>query len=42
MARALLAYQNGLAILWLANPEAFSVKASAAAFADLFLRGVLA
>lgn len=41
MARALLAYQNGLAMLWLANPDAFSVKESAAAFADLFLRGII-
>lgn len=41
-ARALLAYQNGLAMLWLANPDAFSIKESAPAFADLFLSGVLA
>lgn len=41
-ARALLAFQNGLAMLWLANPEAFSIKESAPAFADLFLSGVLA
>jgi len=41
-ARALLAYQNGLAMLWLANPDAFSIKESVPAFADLFLLGVLA
>jgi TetR/AcrR family acrAB operon transcriptional repressor len=42
VARALLAYQNGLAMLWLANPTAFSIKESAPALADLFLRGVVA
>ena len=41
IARALLAYQNGLAMLWLANPGAFSLKESAPALADLFLRGVV-
>ena len=39
-ARALLAYQNGLALLWLANRDAFSIKDSAPAMADLFLHGV--
>ena len=39
-ARAMLAYQNGLAMLWFANPEAFSIKDSAPALADLFVRGL--
>lgn len=40
IARAFLAYQNGLALLWLSNPEAFSIKAQASLFADLFLKGI--
>lgn len=40
-ARALLAYQNGLAMLWLANPDAFSIKADAPALVDVFLRGIV-
>ncbi len=40
-ARALLAYQNGLAILWLANPDAFSIRDSAAELADVFMQGVV-
>jgi AcrR family transcriptional regulator len=39
-ARAMLAYQNGLAMLWISNPEAFSVRESAPALADLFVRGL--
>ena len=40
-ARALLAYQNGLAMLWLANPDVFSVKDNAEALIDVFLRGIV-
>ena len=39
-ARAFLAYQNGLAMLWLSNREAFSIKTKASQFADLFLKGI--
>ena len=40
-ARALLAYQNGLAMLWLANSDAFSIKADAPALVDVFLGGIV-
>ena len=39
-ARGFLAYQNGLAMLWLSNQEAFSIKEQASQFADLFLTGI--
>lgn len=39
-ARALLAYQNGLAQLWLSNPEAFSIEADADHLAAIFLQGI--
>ncbi|MDX1616203.1 MAG: TetR family transcriptional regulator [Candidatus Promineifilaceae bacterium] len=42
MARALLAYQNGLIFLWLSNRDAFSIKESAPTMAELFLRGIVA
>ena len=42
VARAFLAYQNGLSMLWLTNPKAFSIKESAADLADVFLKGILA
>ncbi len=35
MARAYLAFQNGLIQLWLINPKKFSLKASANSFADI-------
>ncbi len=40
MARAYLAFQNGLIQLWLTAPKQFSLKASADSFADLFLSGI--
>ena len=40
--RALIAYQDGIAGLWLVDPEAFSIKESAPALADLFLQGIAA
>ena len=40
MARAYLAFQNGLIHLWLAQPEQFSLKASAEAFADILMKGL--
>ena len=39
-ARALLGYQNGLTMLWLANREAFSIKESAEALAEIYVRGI--
>lgn len=42
MGRAILAYQNGLAMLWLSNQEAFSIQAQAEQLADVFLHGILA
>ena len=42
IARAFLAFQNGAIQLWLVAPEAFSLKASAEAFAGIFIAGVRA
>ena len=42
MGRAILAYQNGLSMLWLSNQEAFSIQAQAEQLADVFLHGILA
>ena len=39
IARAFLAFQNGAIQLWLVAPEAFSLKASAEAFAGIFIAG---
>jgi TetR/AcrR family acrAB operon transcriptional repressor len=41
MARAFLAFQNGMIYLWLVNHSAFSLQESAPALADIFLQGVL-
>jgi AcrR family transcriptional regulator len=41
-ARAFLAYQNGLAHLWFANPDAFSMMNSAPELAAVFLHGIAA
>ena len=41
MARAFLAYQNGLAWLWLAGGENFALKEDADQYADLLLHGIL-
>jgi TetR/AcrR family acrAB operon transcriptional repressor len=41
VARGFLAYQNGLALLWLSDKEAFSIKASGTALADLFMQGIV-
>jgi TetR/AcrR family acrAB operon transcriptional repressor len=42
IARAFLAVQNGLALLWLLDPEAFSLKHSAYTTAEIFVRGIQA
>lgn len=41
MARAFLAFQNGVALLWLANGEFFSLADEAPAMADIFLQGIV-
>ena len=41
VARAFLAYQNGLISLWLANRGAFSIKASATEFASVLMEGLV-
>jgi len=41
-ARAFIAYQNGVATLWLANREAFSLQDQAADFAGIFMNGLAA
>ena len=40
MARAFLAFENGVIQLWLASPKAFSLKVSAESFADIFFDGI--
>ncbi len=40
VARAFIAYQNGLIQLWLSNRDVFSIGESAPAFADIFLQGI--
>lgn len=42
MARAYLAFQNGLINLWLTAPEQFSLNASAESFADILMAGIRA
>jgi TetR/AcrR family acrAB operon transcriptional repressor len=42
VARAFIAYQNGVAMLWLSNRQAFSLKEQAAEFADIFMGGLVA
>jgi TetR/AcrR family acrAB operon transcriptional repressor len=42
VARAFIAYQNGVATLWLTNRLAFSLGEQAADFADIFMRGLVA
>lgn len=41
-ARAFLAYQNGLSMLWLSNQEAFSIREQAEELAEVFLQGIAA
>ena len=42
VARAFIAYQNGVTTLWLSNRQAFSLEEQAADFADIFMRGLVA
>ena len=39
-ARAFLGYQNGVAMLWLANRQAFSIKESGPELAEIFVHGI--
>lgn len=41
-ARAFLSFSSGATSLWLMNPTAFSLKTSAPALADIFIRGITA
>jgi len=41
-ARAFLAFQNGIIYLWLSDPAAFSLGATAAQFSDVYMKGVQA
>jgi len=40
VARGYYAYLNGLVLMWVLDPSSFSIKASAPALAELFLRGL--
>ena len=40
VARAFIAFQNGLISLWLSNREAFSIAERAPQFAEIFLQGI--
>ena len=42
VARAFIAYQNGLIKLWLTNQQAFSIGDRAPQFAKIFLNGIVA
>jgi len=42
VARAFIAFQNGLIQLWLSNRDAFSIGECAPQFAQIFLRGIAA
>ena len=41
VARAFLAYQNGLSMLWIGNPGVFSIKESASQLAEIFVKGIV-
>ena len=40
MARAFIAFENGVIQLWLLSPKSFSLKASAESFADILVTGL--
>jgi hypothetical protein len=40
MARAFLAFENGIIQLWLTKPRSFSLKQSAESFADILMGGL--
>jgi hypothetical protein len=39
-ARAFLAYQNGLILMWLSDPGGFSIDEEAEALAEVFIYGI--
>jgi TetR/AcrR family transcriptional regulator, acrAB operon repressor len=41
MARAFLAFQNGIIYLWLSDPGVFSLQESAPAMVEIFLNGII-
>ena len=41
LARAFLAFQNGLIYLWLLSPESFSLRANAESMADILVGGLM-
>jgi AcrR family transcriptional regulator len=41
-ARAFVAYQQGLALMWLRDPVLFSIRGQASALADVFIGGIAA
>lgn len=41
-ARAFIAYQQGVARLWLANPDAFAIDEEAGKLTDIYMQGILA
>lgn len=40
MARAFIAFENGVIQQWLTSPKSFSLKESAESFADIFIKGL--
>jgi TetR/AcrR family transcriptional regulator, acrAB operon repressor len=42
VSRSMLAYINGITLNWLLNPQAFSLRESAPALVDIFIRGIAA
>jgi AcrR family transcriptional regulator len=40
-ARSFISYQNGVAVQWLANPNAYSLKDNAEALAKIYMRGLM-
>jgi TetR/AcrR family acrAB operon transcriptional repressor len=41
IARAIIAYQNGVVLIWLLDPTAFSLKERAPHLADIFIQGIV-
>jgi TetR/AcrR family acrAB operon transcriptional repressor len=41
IARAIIAYQNGVVLVWLLDPTAFSLKERASHLADIFIQGII-
>jgi TetR/AcrR family acrAB operon transcriptional repressor len=41
IARAIIAFQNGVVLIWLLDPAAFSLKERAPFLADIFIQGII-